>query len=302
MRNLLLPALALLPAAALAQTAGFTADGLAAAARSAVAEIAPDAAARSAVAARSERLRALLAVAQDRAGAQLAPDEWRALTAAFGPPQEDRDILASWLARGGQVAVADPQWSGIYNPLADGWLVLRWQQVGGAPRLAEAMLASGPLLRGGEAPVAGLEAMPFAQMLAARRRASLAAFPQLAREAGLFRANWPLLRVREGETVLAAARQQVGALAQWSRDNPAALRALDRLLSRGDHPALLPFPARLREALGPVGVVATGDGGAELVLQAPAYPARSLFAGFPPGAGPPQLFALDLAADEGTAP
>jgi hypothetical protein len=170
MKAALLPLALLIGAApAIAQSGGFTPESLAEAARAAVAEAAPDAAATRAAAARSERIRAVLAVAQDRSFEELTSSELRALTAAFGPPSEDRDILISWLARGGEVVAANAELTGIYNPHADGWLLLRWHHVGGAPRLATAMLASGALLRGGAEAALDRADMPFAQALVARR-------------------------------------------------------------------------------------------------------------------------------------
>ena len=87
---------------------GFSAQDLTTAARQSTVEAAPAAAA----AARSERIRAVLAVAMNEAPALLAREEWRALTTALGPPTEDRDILLNYLMRGGSVAVAGPELTG----------------------------------------------------------------------------------------------------------------------------------------------------------------------------------------------
>jgi hypothetical protein len=295
MRYLLLPLGLLLTPAAHAQTGGFTADELVQSARASVAEAAPNAPAMRHIAARSERLRAVLAVAMDQAVNRLSNEELRTLTVALGPPTVDRDILLSWLMRGGTVAVANTEISGIYNPFADSWLVLRWSQVGGVPRLEQAVLVNGELLRGGaEAPLDAAGTV-FAQALVARRLQSLAAFPLLGEHVGAadFFAFYPTVRIVQTERVMAAARAQVGALAQWSRDNPQSLAALDHAIRRADDPAFLSLPERVREALGPVALVAT-PGGTEVVLQSPVYPARSLFASFATNTAAPEFFTLDL--------
>lgn len=299
MRSLLVACclFAALPAQA---QSGFTPEQLAEAAESAVAQTAPDAAAMQQAAERSERLRAMLAVAMDQSANRLGRAELRALTVALGPPSEDRDILLSWLMRGGEVAIADAGLTGIYNPHADGWLLLRWQQVGGTPRLMQAALVSGRLLRGGtEAPLDRAD-IPFSQALVARRLTAHASLETLTgvMPVDRFFLALPAIRVFEAEAVLAAARTQVGALAQWSRENPAALSAIDRALRRGDDPALRALPERVRTALSPMAMVAT-PAGHELVLQSPMYPARALFARFESGAAP-ALFSLDLAPQTGS--
>lgn len=291
----LLP-LVLLGAAVECGAGGFTEEQLAAAARVAVAETAPQAPAMRAVAERSEQLRVLLAVAQDQVATGLPAEERRTLTIAFGPPTPDRDIVLAWLMRGGHLAVASPELSGIYNPFADGWLLLRWQFVGGSPRLAQAALATGRLLRGGAGAPEAAGEMPFSQALVARRLGALTGFSRVLEDPGVagFFLLYPQLQVSEAEAVLAAARREVGALAQWSRTNPESLALLQHVIDQGEDPALLSIPSRLRADLGPIALAATPQG-TEVVLQSPAYPTRCLFAGFAGPGDVPQLFALDLA-------
>lgn len=291
----LLPGLAATPS--IAQADGFTSQHLAESARSLTGEAGARAQLAASVASRSEDLRQALAVDQARLAAILGSSELRALTAAMGPPTVDRDILLSWFARGGHVAVAGTDLAGIYNPFVDGWLVLRWQQVGGRPRLVAAALVSGQPLRGASPAFAGEADMPFAQALVARRLRSLAAFEQLTGEFGseaLFRAYHPV-RVAESERVLEQARQQVGALAQWSRSQAGDLGAVNRLIAAGDDPALATVPQRLRRDLGLIALAQT-PAGTELVLQAPLAPTRSIIATLPrSGNALPHLFAIDLA-------
>jgi hypothetical protein len=233
----------------------------------------------------------------DQSASRLGRAELRALTVALGSPSEDRDILLSWLMRGGEVAIADAGLTGIYNPFADGWLLLRWDHVGGAPHLAEAMIATGTTLRGGTTAPLDQADMPFAQALVARRLQSLAMFEVLDSESLL--RLYPAIRAGETDLVLRNARLQAGALAEWSRANAPALRQLDRAISRADDPALLAFPDRVRDALSPTALVSTPDG-TELVLASPVYPARSLFARFAASGGEPELFRLDLAPQTGS--
>lgn len=274
-----------------AQSGGFTEAQLADAAQSAAAEAAPHAAAIRSAAMRSERLRAVLAVAMDQAPTQLTREELRLVTTALGPPTVDRDILLGWLMRGGSVTAAGPDLTGIYNPFADGWLILRWNHVGGAPRLTDAALVTGASLRGGlDAPFATAD-VPFAQALVARRMVTMAALDGLSADY-LFRHLAPF-RSAQAQVALASARGQVGALAQWSREHPGSLTLLERAIDRRDDPALLSFPSYLSRDLGPAAVVATATGD-ELALLAPAFPTRGLFAQFPADGGQPVLFALDL--------
>ena len=298
----------LAPTTLAAQAGGFTEQQLAEAAAMLAQEAAPDAVQRADLARRSEDLRQVLAL--DQASLDRAVDRagLRALTVAMGPPAQDRDILLSWFARGGHVAVASADLSGIYNPFADGWLLLRWQQVGGAPRLVRAALVSGRLLRGDMPAVPGEADMPFAQVLVARRLHALAAFEELGSQMtadDLFTGYAPL-RESQTEGVLEESRRQLGSLAQWSRENDRALAALERLIERGNDPALLSIPSRLHDALGPVALVATPSG-YELMLQAPTAPARTIVATFglaPDPAGSvtddqaPRLFALNLAPQQ----
>lgn len=285
----------LLGAAAACGASGFTEEQLIAAARVAVAETAPQAPAMRAVAERSERLRALLAVAQDRVATELPAEERRTLTIAFGPPTQDRDVVIGWLMRGGHLAVAAPELSGIYNPFVDGWLLLRWQPVGGSPRLTQVALVTGRLLRGGAAAPEPAGEMPFSQALVARRLRALTGFSRVLEDPGVagFFLLYPQLQVSETEAVIAAARREVGALAQWSRTNPQSLALIHRAIDQGDDPALHSIPSRLRRDLGPIALAATPRG-TEVVLQSAAYPTRCLFASFAGPGDAPQLFALDL--------
>lgn len=281
--------LALITAPAGAQV-GFSAEDLAVAAREVTGATAPDAAATLSVAARSERIRAVLAVTMDEAPSHLTSEELRVLTTAMGPPGEDRDLLLSYLTRAGSVAIGGPDLSGIYNPFCDGWLLLRWSHVGGAPRLKGAVLATGNAMRGGIAASSAGDDIPFAQALAMRRVHMLGALAGLDAEY-VFRQHAAAREVQTSD-VLASARLQVGALARWSRANPALLARLEHRIRRADETALLAFPQRVRDAVSPVAVVSTPTG-AELVLASPIYPNRTLFAEFS-GDGEPELFALDL--------
>ncbi|MEI9905018.1 MAG: hypothetical protein WDN06_14435 [Asticcacaulis sp.] len=145
MKYLVLAALVLALPAHAADTKGFTAGDLTAAARAGR----PDPAMADAreQLAHTEAMRAAFVLSPAARGNCCPPTKraisaWR--SAHLGrwatTPCNGSCAGASSSANSGDV-------TGLYNPIADVWLVLRWQRVGGAPRIADAVFLPGSALR-----------------------------------------------------------------------------------------------------------------------------------------------------------
>ncbi|MFL0670370.1 MAG: hypothetical protein ACJLS3_02725 [Erythrobacter sp.] len=248
-------------------------------------------------------MRALMAINMAAAPRAIPADDLRIVTAAFGPPAADRDILANWLMRGGQVAATGEGLSGIYNPLADAWLLLGWDGPPDDPRLVWAALVQGNLLREPGEPdwVDGTGSLASELERAARQsRVAFAALPQSLGRRGLVELV-ETYRGLEGTLVLERIRQMGGAAARWRKRNPAALGRVRAGLAIGEDPALAALPAPVRGTLVPMAVL-TGTGGAVIVLQSARDPARAVLVRATGGRAKPQFSALNLSlAENGSA-
>ena len=129
---------------------GFTATQLASAAREAERARPLQLERARVLLAQSDTLRAGLVLNPDRVRAALTRDEQAALNVAIGPRTSRTPAQLAWLARGARVVVApgpEPEVSGLYNAIADAWLLLRWRNIGGAWRITAARLVPGAELR-----------------------------------------------------------------------------------------------------------------------------------------------------------
>lgn len=257
------------------------------------------------ISAHTEFLRALMATSMDAAPRAMPLDDLRIVTAAFGPPTQDRDIVASWLMRGGQVAATREGLSGIYNPLADAWLLLGWQAAGDDSHIVWAALVQGSLLRAPNERDWIMASDPVGEAMQRTTSQSIAAFaalPQSLGTAGLVELV-EAYRGLQGTLVLDRVRQMGGAMARWSLDNPAAIGRVRKALDKGGDAGLATLPGPVRETLAPMAVV-TGAEGDVLVLQSARDPARAVLVRATGGRAAPQFrdIPLHLTATQGTAP
>lgn len=255
------------------------------------------------IAKRTAFMRALMAINMAAAPRAIPADDLRIVTAAFGPPAADRDILANWLMRGGQVAATGEGLSGIYNPLADAWLLLGWDGPPDDPRLVWAALVQGNMLREPGEPdwIDGTGSLASELERAARQsRVAFAGLPQSLGTRGLVELV-ETYRGLQGTLVLERIRQMGGAVARWSKSNPAALEGVRAGLATGEDPALAALPTPVRETLVPMAVL-TGTGGEVIVLQSARDPARAMLVRVAGGRAKPQFSPLNLSlAENGSA-
>lgn len=91
--------------------------------------------------AQTERLRALFVRDPRQAWASLSRDEAGVLVRALNPGTPVRDLAISWFMRNGAVqasSIDGGQFTGLYSPIADVWLLLNWAEIGGAWRIIDA--------------------------------------------------------------------------------------------------------------------------------------------------------------------
>ncbi len=292
----LLLSVALVPVNAGAQTAGFTQSDLAQAASANDAEALRTSAARQ-IAARTEILRAVMATNMPGAQRRISRDEMQVLTIALGKPTPTRDIMFSWLMRSGVTTAANGEISGIYSPLADAWLVLRWAQLGGSPRLVDAALVRGTSLRPVDTqPDWRTSRAPFAAaVLQTKLQAvdSFASLPDALPAPRLFRLLGAM-RDAERVAVLDRTGEMLGGISAWSRANGASIAAVERMIRKHPDLSLLTLPERVRADLSPMAVI-TSPQGTLLVLQSPVYPAKTVIASFADAGAAPVLSLIDLA-------
>lgn len=293
MKSLMIPLL-LIASPAAAQSVGFSASDLTAAAATTGDQVAALKATRR-IAAQTEILRAILATDMRRAAQRISADELRVLTAALGRPTLERDIALSWLMRSGLTTAADGELSGIYSPLADAWLVLRWETIGGAPRISAAALIRGTTLRPpAEGDWRGSEA-PFAGELLRLKLQSFAIFARLPQDPGAdrFFQLHAVIADLERTAVLSRSTAMVAALSAWSKANPATLARIDAATRKHADPALMGLPDKVRKAMGPIAVVESPQG-ALLLLQSPVYPAQTIVARIADPTATPSFTGVDL--------
>jgi len=250
------------------------------------------------IAAQTEFLRALLAVDMANASRAIPADDLRIVSAAFGPPAQDRDILVNWLMRGGQAFATREGLSGIYNPLADAWLLLGWRPVGADARLVWAALVEGEVLREAGQPdwSEGQGALGNELERAAdQSSAAFLAIPETLGTGGLVELV-ETYRGLQGALVLDRVRDMGGALASWSAANPAALQRLRVAIERKRDKALRELPDPVRESLSPMAAL-TGPDGVILVLQSPIDPSRTILVRIGEGRAGMEFSAADLRPD-----
>jgi hypothetical protein len=100
--------------------------------------------------AQTETLRLGLVLNPDAIRGSLSSSEQGTLSAALGPNSDILQARLAWFARSASVRVGpseSPDTTGLYNSLADMWLVLRWAKVGGVWRVVGAKLSDGKALR-----------------------------------------------------------------------------------------------------------------------------------------------------------
>ncbi|MCX7864843.1 MAG: hypothetical protein N2423_07400 [Novosphingobium sp.] len=252
------------------------------------------------IAARSESLRMALAIDMEAIPNALLREELEVLTAAFGPPTEDRDILASWLMRGGLVTATGEGLSGIYNPLADAWLLMGWRKIGGSARLVWAALTKGHMLRPANQPDWVESGGPLDDELFRVSRQSLSSLASVPDELGTDGLVELVERFRgaEGGMVLDRARAMAGALAGWASANTNLLKHVNAEALSCSCRALRALPMRTRETLSPLAVL-SGPEGEVLVLQSALEPKTMVLASIQKEKRKrPDFLALNLAANQ----
>lgn len=230
-----------------------------------------------ALAAETERLR--LSIAYDVAAgiARRDPTEQDALIGALATGEGDGDLRARWFMAGAVQQAGTGTRTFLYNPLARGWLVLDWAQVGGAWRIASARLASSGLVgwMGGDRPyLAGL----VADYAAAHANPG----DQPGDLAGMEAGRW------------------ITGLADFMHDpeRRAAADEAKALIARG-HTARLGggaidlMPARARATYAPIAGFERAEGGRSLLFGSALYPQILIAADFD-GAAQPALSRITL--------
>ena len=289
-------AAALVLAAAIAAHApeqGFSVEALAIGAATAT----PDPAQARERAAATDRLRARFVLDPGAAWRSLSGDERERLRLAWGPGDPATGAALVWFMRGAIVRVAGEDLSGLHNPLADVWLVLRWRTVGGGLRLSDAFLVPGDQFRPDGMPGWPQRSEPYAAALAAASAEAAVGFVSLPDRLSSDALVDAIAGQRETlrAQALATIRPWLGSLRRWG-PGWAALRARLVATDAGD-PALSSLPQLVRATMAPAGSIERPDG-VSLLVVSPLYP--SLFAAleWPDSAatGTPTIRLLDLGA------
>ncbi len=233
--------------------------------------------------AQTDTLRAGLVLNPDLANAALTRDEQAALRVAIGPRTSRTSAQLSWLARGARVAVApgpEPEVSGLYNPIADAWLLLRWQSVAGAWRIDAARLVPGPELRPiDEATFWADQHGALTDALQAAEARALRRFEELFRNAaaadGVFLA--PVGRSAGSRAgVLRSCDRWLASLARWATEPGHLARVRELRAALGEGGDALPeevraLPTQVRATFLPTAGLAT-DAGERLLWVSPLAP------------------------------
>lgn len=254
-------------------------------------------------AAATDMLRAAFVLDMASAWRGLAPDERAQLRLAVGPDAPLTAPAMGWFMHGASVRLAGRELAGLYNPIADVWLVLHWRTSGGAPRIAAAFLVPGGALRPADEAGAWSERDgPYAAALATADAQAAARFlalgeawpaealvDRLARERGALR-----------DGAFARITPWLGGLRSWQR-SPAWTRLQSRLVAADGFAATLAsMPLAVRRSLVPLGAIQRADGGS-LLLGSPLAPGRIVAVDDPEGRPGVQLVDLNGAARQALA-
>ena len=256
------------------------------------------------LAAATDTLRAAFVLNPDTAWTAMTADERAAVQGAFGNDVGARREELSWLMRSARVRVGTGEArdvSGLYSPVAQAWLLLRWARVGGQWRVTGAALIPARRLAAATDWTERSEAPAAALALAAREadedfasvtqyQAAPAIFEQLA-----------ATRAEDRDAVMTSCTKWVASIAGW-RQNPARFatwRGLHGELAeaRGVPAAIARLPQPVRASLTPAASVATTTG-TQLLIVSPLFPGLVVAADFPEGNPTPTMALIDLDAPE----
>lgn len=246
-------------------------------------------------AATTDMLRAAFVLDMAGAWQGLAPDERAQLRLAIGPEHATTAAALGWFMYGTAVHLAGEELAGLYNPIADVWLLLHWRRSAGAPRIAAAFLVPGAALRpDAEAGRWSESDGPYAAALATADSRAAARFRELG-EAGPAYALVDWLAPRRmalRQQAFAQITPWLGGLQNWRRSSN--WRRLQNRLVAADRFAasLASVPPDVRRSLIPLGALRRADGVA-LLLGSPLAPGR-LVAVDNPEARAPAIQLVDL--------
>lgn len=249
-------------------------------------------------AAATDMLRAAFVLNMAAAWRGLAPDDRGQLRLAVGPEAPVTAPALGWFMHGASVRLSGRELAGLYNPIADVWLVLHWRSSAGAPRIAAAFLVPGAALRPADEAVGwNTSDGPYAAALATADARAAARFIELG-EAGPPEALVDRL-ARERVALRGRAFAQIvpwlGGLQSWQR-SAGWTRLQPRLVAAdGFAASLSSLPAAVRRSLIPLGAIQRADGGS-LLLGSPLAPGRIVGIDNPEGRASVQLVDLTGAA------
>ncbi|MEI9905452.1 MAG: hypothetical protein WDN06_17055 [Asticcacaulis sp.] len=271
MKYLALAALAFALPVHATDTKGFTAGDLAAAARAGR----PDAALADAREhlAQTETLRAAFVLSPAGAWTLLSADEARTLRLAFGGQRPLGDGAVQWFMRGASGVSNGDGLTGLYNPIADVWLTLRWQRIGGSMRIVDAAFTPGALVRDSDDDTPWTEAPgAYADALAHGTAAARISFRGLPGEP-FFRTTGPIRGVA-ADQAFATVTRWMETLRPWGEDKTrlAQWKTMHRQLAEGKvGGTLADLPPRVRATLAPMAAITRPDG-VSLLLMSPLAP------------------------------
>lgn len=277
-----------------ADTKGFTAADLNTAARSA--QAAPDLGdAREAVA-QSETLRAAFVLSPAGGWKLLSPDEARALHMAFGGPRPLGDDAVQWFMRGASAGASASDTTGLYNPIADAWLVLRWQRIGGTLRIRDAVFLPGDALRDADDRTPwNRRAGAYADALAASEASARTSFASL--DSDRFFAALGPLKLQASDEAFAQVTDRMASLKPWGSDKSrlAQWKSLHKRLAEGKAGGTVSaLPPTIRASLVPMAALQRDGGGDSLLLISPLAPQMVVAADYSKG-GQPDISLVNLA-------
>ncbi len=273
-------------------TKGFTAGDLSAAARAS--RPSPALADAREFAAQTEVVRAGFVLDPAGAWGLLSPSEARTLHAAFGPQRAYGDDAIQWFMRGAQASAGNGDMTGLYNPLADVWLVLRWDRIGGRPRIADAVFLPGSAVNGGGGQTWTQSPGPYADALARNASVARVAFALL--DSGPFFDAFAPARATAGDQACQSVKAWMGSLRPWgeAKAHLKQWQALHKDLATGrTGGTVAALPPRVRATLVPMGAITSADGPA-LLLVSPLAPQMVVAADYS-GHGKPRLSLINLA-------